>query len=183
MDTFSKRYPACLVEEIKLFEEKLQPLTVKIVSGKYVLLGGGDLTGELKDSWKNVESRINQFLSADIYLISTPMWNFSIPYQLKHYIDIIVQPKYLFRYTPSGAEGLAKNKKMIIVTSRGGDYSPGGPSAAYDYQMPYLRAIFGMCGIADIKFVNAQPMDTGKEIADKALAGAKDEARRVADSV
>ncbi len=182
LDVFIKRYPGCIVEVIKLFTEKLQPLTVKIVSGKYVLLGGKDLSGELKDSWKNVESYISQFLSADGYLISTPMWNFSIPYKLKHYIDIIVQPKYLFRYTDKGVEGLAKNKKMLVVTSRGGDYSPGSPSAGYDFQMPYLRAIFGLCGITDITFINAQPMDTGQEAADKALARAKEEARRAANN-
>ncbi|MDD5428178.1 MAG: NAD(P)H-dependent oxidoreductase [Candidatus Omnitrophica bacterium] len=183
LDNFRKRYPACNIEELKLFEEKLQPLTVKIVSGKYVLLGGGDLAGELKAAWNNVEIYIKQFLSADAYLVSTPMWNFGIPYKLKHYIDIIVQPKYLFRYTSTGAvEGLAKNKKMIVVTSRGGDYSPGSPSASYDFQMPYLRAIFGMCGITDITFVNAQPMDTGKDTAEKAITKAKEEARRAADS-
>lgn len=181
LDKFKKKYPSCLIEELNLFKEDLQPLTVKIVSGKYVLLGGGDLTGELKASWKNIEAYINQFLSADACLISTPMWNFSIPYQLKHYIDIILQPKYLFRYTANGPEGLAKNKKMIIITSRGGDYSPGGPTAGYDYQMPYLRAVFGLCGITDITFVNAQPMDTGQEMAEKALAKAKEEAFRAAD--
>lgn len=105
LDNFKKKYPACLIEELKLFEEKLPKLTVKIVSGKYVLLGGKDLAGELKEAWKDVERCINQFLSADSYLISTPMWNFSVPYELKHYIDVIVQPKYLFRYTDKGVEG------------------------------------------------------------------------------
>ena len=181
LDNFIKKYPACRIEELKLFEEALQPLTVKIVSGKYVLLGGGELTGELKDAWKGVERYINQFLSAGVILISSPMWNFSIPYQLKHYIDIIVQPKYLFRYTPTGVEGLAKNKKMVVVTSRGGDYGPGSPTAGLDYQEPYLRAIFGLCGLKDIVFINAQPMDIDPVIREKELERAKKKAVEIAN--
>jgi len=179
LDNFKKRYPACRIEELRLFEEKLPQLTVKVVSGKYVLLGGGDLTGPLKEAWKDVERYISQFLSADGYLISTPMWNFSIPYYLKHYIDVIVQPKYLFRYTDKGPEGLVKNKKMIVITSRGGDYSSGSPMAAFDHEEPYLRAIFGLCGLTDITFINAQPMDMDPEVSKRELEKAKERARKV----
>ena len=181
LDSFIKKYPSCRIEELKLFEETLPPLTLKVISGKYVLLGGGSLDGKIKDAWKDVERYIKQFLSADAYLMSTPMWNFGIPYWLKHYIDVIVQPKYLFQYTASGAEGLVKSKKMVVITSRGGDYRPGNPSASYDYQEPYLRAIFGLCGINGITFVNAQPMDTGQLLQDKALEEAKTSAKRAAE--
>ena len=153
-----------------------------MVSGKYVLLGGKDLTGSLKAAWKPVESQIERFLKADGYLISTPMWNFNIPYPLKQYIDIIVQPKYLFQYTATGPEGLAKNRKMVIITSRGGDYSEASPFHAYDYQEPYLRAIFGFCGITDITFVNAQPMNMGPDLEKKGLEKAKAEAIKAAAS-
>lgn len=178
LGNFKKRYPSCRIDELNLFEEKLPQLTVKIISGKYVLLGGKDLTGEFKEAWKDVERYIDQFLSADSYLISTPMWNFSIPYHLKHYLDVIIQPKYLFRYTDKGPEGLIKNKKMMVMTSRGGDYSAGSSSAAFDFQEPYLRAIFGFCGLKDITFINAQPMDMGPEAGKIALEKAKDRARK-----
>jgi FMN-dependent NADH-azoreductase len=93
------------------------------------------------------------------------MWNFSIPYKLKQYIDIIVQPKYLFRYTQDGGvEGLIKGKRMAVVASRGGDYTTV-PMSAMDYQEPYLRAVFGFCGLTEIDFVVAQPMDaSGREV-------------------
>ncbi|MDD5136997.1 MAG: NAD(P)H-dependent oxidoreductase [Candidatus Omnitrophica bacterium] len=181
LDNFIKKYPSCLIEEVKLFEETLPPLTLKVISGKYVLLGGGSLDEKLKTAWKDVERYIEQFLSADTYLISTPMWNFSIPYWLKQYIDVIVQPKYLFRYTASGAEGLVKDKKMVVITSRGGDYRPGSPSAPYDHQEPYLRAVFGLCGIREITFVNAQPMDMGQPLQEKALDEAKASAKKAAE--
>ena len=183
LENFRKKFPTCIIDELNIATESLPPLTVKVVSGKYVLLGGKDLSGELKTAWREVERHIERFLSADIYLISTPMWNFSIPYTLKHYIDIILQPKYLFRYTPSGVEGLVKNKKMVVITSRGGDYSQGSSVHNFDFQEPYLRAVFGFVGITDITFVIAQPMDAlGPEVQAKKIEEVKSAARKIADS-
>jgi len=183
LDGFRKKHPDCAVEELNLYAENLPSLTIKMVDGKYVLLGGGELEGVLKEAWGEIERYIGQFLSADAYLLSTPMWNFSIPYFLKQYIDIIVQPKYLFRYTPKGPEGLAKNKKMVVITSRGGDYSPGTPFHAYDLQEPYLKTVFGFVGITDITFIHAQPMDAmGPEIQKKKIEEAKKIAEETAAS-
>lgn len=175
------RYPACAVDTLELFKEAIPTLTPKAVSGKYVLLAGRDLPDEFKEAWRDIERHIARFLAADAYLISTPMWNFSIPYVLKHYIDVIVQPRYLFRYTDKGAEGLAKNKKMAVITSRGGDYSAASPFHAYDHQEPYLRAIFGLTGITDIVFINTQPMDaSGQEVAEEKIREAQDIAAEIA---
>jgi FMN-dependent NADH-azoreductase len=160
---FESGASGAVVDELDLFAETLPPLSVTRVGGKYILLGGGELTGEIKQSWEEIEKHINRFLSADVYLISTPMWNFGIPYSLKHYIDIIVQPRYLFQYTDQGPEGLVKGKKMVIVTSRGGDYGPDSPAHSFDQQEPYLRTVFGFVGITDLTFVNAQPMDAAGE--------------------
>lgn len=181
LQEFKKLHTDCKIDELDLYGEILPPLTARRVDGKYVLLGGKELSGELKEAWRDIVSHIERFLSADAYLVSAPMWNFSIPYLLKHYIDIIVQPKYLFRYRETGVEGLAKNKKMFIVTSRGGDYGAESPFHSYDYQEPYLRAIFGFVGITDITFINAQPMDAmGQDVQKKKIEEAQEDARRVA---
>jgi len=166
---FSKKYPDCVIDELNVATAKLPELAVEEVSGKYMLLSGKELSGKPKEAWKKIETEITRFLAADVYLVSVPMWNFSIPYTLKHYIDVIVQPKYLFRYTASGVEGLAKNKKMVIAASRGGDYSPGTPGQASDLQEPYLRTVFGFVGITDITFLIAQPMNVDPGLADKRL--------------
>jgi FMN-dependent NADH-azoreductase len=182
--SFKEKHRDCQVRELNLFEEKLPDLTVKQIDGKYVLLGGKDLSEELKESWKGIVAYIEKFLSADTYLISTPMWNFNIPYVLKHYIDIIIQPKYLFQYTEKGPEGLAKNKKMVVITSRGGDYGPDSAFNAYDFQEPYLRGIFGLVGIEDITFINAQPMDAmGPEVQNQKIAEAQKQAGELAQKI
>lgn len=181
LEVFLAKHPDWVVEELNLAKERLPPLSMKRVSGKYTLLAGGELHGEQKEAWADILQHIERFLSADLYLISTPMWNFSIPYMLKHYIDIVVQPKYLFRYTDRGVEGLAKNKRMVVVASRGGEYVSES-TKGFDFQEPYLRAIFGFVGISDISFVVAQPMDMGEELRAKELGRAKEEARRLADA-
>ncbi|HPM42423.1 MAG TPA: NAD(P)H-dependent oxidoreductase [Candidatus Omnitrophota bacterium] len=181
LDTLKKKYPGCKIDELNVFTEKLPELTVKRLDGKYVLLGGKELTSELEKAWEEMMAHINRFLSADAYIISAPMWNFGIPYKLKHYIDVILQPKYLFRYTASGPEGLVKDKKMVIVTSRGGDYSQASPFHAYDFQEPYLKAVLGFVGIKDIKFINAQPMDAlGPAVQEEKIKEAQALAVRVA---
>ena len=183
LKVFTEKHTDWVVEELDLPKEQLPSLTVKRVDGKYVLLGGKDLYGELKEAWQEIIAHIERFMSADAYLISTPMWNFSIPYTLKHYIDIILQPKYLFRYTPSGVEGLVKNKKMTVIISRGGDYSQDSPVHNFDFQEPYLRTVFGFVGITDITFIIAQPMDAlGLEVQVKKIEEAKSIARKIADS-
>jgi len=183
LDVFRKKYPACEVDELNVCIEKLPDLTVEKIDGKYVLLSGKELSPALQRSWQGIIGHIERFISADAYLVSCPMWNFSIPYGLKQYIDIIMQPKYLFRYTASGAEGLLKNKRMVIVTSRGGDYSDTSPSRPYDMQEPYLRNVFGFAGISDITFVNAEPMDAlGPDVQAEAIRKAQECARGVAEN-
>lgn len=182
LERLRKKYQGLKIDVLNLSLQKLPPLTMKRLDGKYTLLNGKELSDDLKKAWEDIIKYIEQFLSADSYLVSTPMWNFSIPYYLKHYIDIIVQPKYLFRYTEKGAEGLVKGRKMLIVTSRGGDYGSEGPSRNYDLQEPYLRTVFGFIGLTDITFINAQPMDAlGPEVQRQKLEAAKAIAIRVAE--
>lgn len=162
VDKWKARHPEGVVEEIDLFKESLPELHAETVQGKYVLMGGREIPPELQGRWDAIVAQINRFQSADEILISSPMWNFTVPYKLKHYLDVIMQPRHLYRFTGSGFEGLAKPKRAFVVTSRGGDYSPDGPAAAYDKLDPYLAQALGFIGIADVTFFDAQGMDTGE---------------------
>lgn len=171
------------VETLNLFDEDLPAATGDIIEAKYQLMSRAEIDELKRTSWSLVENRIQQFLAADVYVITSPMWNFSIPYILKYYIDTIVQPHYMFRYTETGAvEQLVHNKKMICVTSRGGDYSAGGPMHAFDFQEPYLRAIFGFVGITDMQFINVQPMDYTPDIREAQVQAAIETAKALAAS-
>jgi FMN-dependent NADH-azoreductase len=152
------------VTTLDLFKTDLPSVAGRNIESKYKLMTGQALDAASLESWRDIERTIEQFLAADVYLMTVPMWNFGIPYALKYYIDAIVQPGYLFQYTPDGrVEPLVKGKKMICVTSRGSDYS-SEPMKAFDFVESYLRTIFGFVGITDMRFFNAQPMDITREM-------------------
>jgi FMN-dependent NADH-azoreductase len=173
-----------VVSTLDLFDDDLPKVAGENIEAKYTLMMGASLDRDHVESWKQIERLIEQFLGADLIVISVPMWNLSIPYALKYYIDAIVQPGYLFGYDETGVpEGLAQGKRMVVITSRGGDYSPGTPFHSYDFMEPYLRAIFGFVGVYDIEFVNAQPVDVSayREAAfETALSTAAETGRRIA---
>jgi FMN-dependent NADH-azoreductase len=152
--------PDCSVDTLDLFADDLPKVAGGNIDAKYTLMTGAPIGVEHSESWAQIERLIERFLAADAYVISVPMWNLSIPYALKYFIDAVVQPGYLFRYNEMGVpEGMVLGRKMIVITSRGGDYSTNSPFHAYDFMEPYLRAIFGFVGVYDIEFVYAQPVD------------------------
>jgi len=169
------------VETVDLYNHDLPAVAGLNIEAKYTLMLGQPISREHAESWAHIERAIAQFIEADAYLVTCPMWNFTVPYAMKYYIDCIVQPGYLFRYDETGhAIPMVLGKKMVCVTSRGGDYSPGSPFHAYDYQEGYLRAIFGFVGITEIDFINAQPMDITPEWREGALSGAIAQAAELA---
>jgi len=115
---------------------------------------------------------LEEFLDADIVVIGAPMYNFTIPSQLKAWLDRILIAGKTFRYDETGAKGLAGGKKVIIASSRGGLYAPGMPQQANDFQEPYLRATLGFIGIDDIAFIRAEGLAYGPEQREKAMRAA-----------
>ena len=118
------------------------------------------------------EQLLSEFLAADVVVIGAPMFNFSIPSQLKAWIDRIVQAGRTFSYSAKGPVGLAGGKKVIIVSSRGGMYAGTPYEAALDHQEAYLRAVLNFIGVDDISFVRAEGVALGPEKKDAALASA-----------
>ena len=172
--------PNLIIEDLDLFKTSLPEVFGYTIDAKYALMSGGILEEKIKTSWEEVSRYSTEFLSYDAYLISCPMWNFTIPYKLKHYIDVIMQAGILFSFTANGVEGLALNKKMFCITSRGSDYSESSPMHQLDFQEPYLRSIFGLAGIRDISFINSQPLDFAPGITQASLEKAKEEAINLA---
>jgi FMN-dependent NADH-azoreductase len=115
------------------------------------------------------QSALADFLSADVIVIGAPMYNFSIPSQLKAWIDRIVVAGKTFRYTANGPEGMVKGKKAVLVISRGGIYS-AGPAAALDFQETYLRGVLGFIGITDVEVIRAEGLSMGADQRSAAMA-------------
>jgi FMN-dependent NADH-azoreductase len=115
---------------------------------------------------------LDEFLAADIVVLGAPMYNFTIPSQLKAWIDRILVAGKTFKYSAQGAEGLAGNKRVIIAVSRGGFYGAGTPAAVGEHLETYLRWVFGFIGVASPEFISADGTQVGPEHREKALAGA-----------
>jgi FMN-dependent NADH-azoreductase len=115
---------------------------------------------------------LNEFLAADIVVLGAPMYNFTIPSQLKAWIDRIVVAGKTFKYGAQGVEGLAGNKRVIIAISRGGFYGAGTPMAVGEHLETYLRWVFGFIGVTNLEFIFADGIQVGPEHREKALAGA-----------
>ena len=126
------------------------------------------LAAEVADGAKILE----QFLAADTVIIGAPMYNFSLPSQLKAWIDRIAVSGKTFRYTEKGPEGLAGGKKIIVVSTRGGHYSEG-PAAAMDHQESYLKVMLGFLGVTDIEFVRAEGLNISADHKQYAIAEAE----------
>lgn len=177
LEALHDKHDDLTVRTLDLFAADLPAVAGVNIESKYKLMTGQDLDDAAASSWRQIETTIAGFLDAELYLLTTPMWNFSIPYALKYYIDAIVQPGYLFRYDENGYPvGLVTGRRMICVTSRGGDYSTE-PMAAYDFVENYLRTIFGFVGLTDIRFFNVQPMDISLEARHAAQKAAINEVR------
>jgi FMN-dependent NADH-azoreductase len=113
---------------------------------------------------------LDEFLAADIVVIGAPMYNFSVPSQLKAWIDRIVIASKTFRYTENGVEGLAGDKRVIVAVSRGGLYGPESPAAAMEHVETYLRSVFAFIGITDPEIIVAEGIMVGPELRDKAVS-------------
>ncbi|MEH1784978.1 MAG: FMN-dependent NADH-azoreductase [Nostoc sp.] len=118
-------------------------------------------TPELTEAIRISDELVDEFLAADRYVFGVPMYNFNIPSTFKAYIDQIVRINRTVAIEAQGFKGLVQGKKAVIITARGGDFSPTSLAAPYDFQEPYLRTIFGFIGITDIQFINANSLNEG----------------------
>jgi FMN-dependent NADH-azoreductase len=123
---------------------------------------------------------IEEIEAADVIVIAAPMYNFSIPSTLKAWVDHITRAGRTFQYTANGPEGLLKNKKVFVVTARGGIYTGESPAKAYDFQEPYLRAILGFNGLTDVTFVHVEAQKMSPDAAEASVANARAVVRELA---
>lgn len=123
------------------------------------------------------EALVSQFLAADVVVIGAPLYNFTIPTQLKAWIDRVAQAGRTFTYTEQGPQGLAGGKTVIVALARGGVYSTSDAGRALEHQESYLQTILGFFGITDVRFVRAEGVAMGEAPKAQALAAAENDIR------
>ncbi|MET0221330.1 MAG: NAD(P)H-dependent oxidoreductase [Tardiphaga sp.] len=162
VDCFNKAHPDWDIDEMDLWRESLPEFSGAILDAKYARLGGRGFTHDERDAFAVAERMAVRLALSDRVVISTPMWNFSIPYKLKQWIDIISQPGLTFRFDPvQGYQPLLKDRPTLVIIASGGDFVTGMNRGRIDMATPYLREALRFIGIRDVRFVPIGPTTGG----------------------
>ena len=145
------------------------PLPVLDFSVATALRATEDLSQDQQAIVDLSDTLIEEIKAADTLVIAAPMYNFTIPTQLKNWIDLIARAGVTFTYTENGVKGLIEGKKAIVVTTRGGIHK----DAATDSMTPYLRTVLGFVGITEVEFVYAEALNMGEDAAAKGISEAQ----------
>jgi FMN-dependent NADH-azoreductase len=130
----------------------------------------GPQTDEQRALLARSDALVDELLAADLIVIAAPMINFTIPTNLKAWIDFVARAGRTFRYSEKGPEGLVTGKQVIVVAARGGVYS--GAGTALDFQLPYLKSVLGFLGMTDVEVLEVEGTAYGPEAAEKAVMAA-----------
>jgi FMN-dependent NADH-azoreductase len=134
---------------------------------------GGEHDAALGHDLAVGETVLEEFLAADIVVIGAGVYNFSVPSQLKAWIDRLCVPGKTFRYTEKGPEGLAGDKRVILAIARGGFYGPGAPAASFEHAETYLRTVLYFFGVTQPEVIIAEGLRVGEEQRQAAMDGAQ----------
>jgi FMN-dependent NADH-azoreductase len=173
-------HPGTVVDYLDLAKEAPSHLSVDSLGFRLGPQGDG-LSDVQKRENAVSEALVTQFLAADVIVVGAPLYNFSIPSQLKAWIDRIAQAGRTFKYTDKGPVGLATGKTVIVASSRGGVYSTSDAGRALEHQESYLQTVFGFFGITDVRFVRAEGVAMGDGPKAQALALADLEIKALTD--
>ncbi|HDY7867411.1 TPA: FMN-dependent NADH-azoreductase [Vibrio vulnificus] len=147
-----------------------QPLPILDFQVATALRASGDLSEAQQAIVDLSDQLIAEIKHTDTLIIAAPMYNFTVPTQLKNWIDSIARAGVTFTYTEQGPKGLIEGKKAVVVTTRGGIHK----DAASDIITPYLKTVLGFVGITEVEFVYAEALNMGEDFASKGLASASE---------
>jgi len=180
LDAYQTAHSDHEVETLDLWTAEIPAFDGATINAKYRVMHGESQQSSEKAAWNRAGEIFDHFKSADKFVFSLPMWNFGIPYRLKHYIDVICQPGMAFKFDPAtGYTGLVTGKPAVTIYARGGAY--GGPAdSPMDFQKPYLDFVLRFMGFTDIRPIVIEPTLASPEQVEQALAAASEAAKKLA---
>jgi FMN-dependent NADH-azoreductase len=152
VDAWRAGHPGTEVRYRDLNTDPPPAVTSELLAAIYAPKGAA-LAPERRKALEDSNALVEEFLSAEAYVFGVPMYNFSVPGSFKAWIDHVVRMGRTWARGPKGMEGLVKGRKMLIVSTRAGDYGKGGPREGFDFHEPYLRKVFGLVGIEEIDYL------------------------------
>ncbi|MCA2414353.1 FMN-dependent NADH-azoreductase [Vibrio chemaguriensis] len=163
-------------DKLTVHDLAANPLPVLDFAVATALRATEDLSQEQQAVVELSDTLIEEVKAADTLVIAAPMYNFTIPTQLKNWIDLIARAGVTFKYTENGVQGLIEGKKAIVITTRGGIHK----DSPTDNVTPYLRTVLAFVGITDVEFVYAEALNMGEDFAAKGISEAQSQLAAIA---
>jgi FMN-dependent NADH-azoreductase len=168
------------VDELNVWEIDLPVFDGPVLEAKYAGIEGRPLDPAQADAWRAVETLAERFRQANVIIFSVPMWNFGIPYRLKHLIDVISQKDVLFTFDERGLNGLLGGRTVVTIAARGVQLGADFPPDQFDFQSAYLTMWSRMVGITDVRVINVEKTLAGAEQDHASRNEASEKARELA---
>ncbi len=153
LEAYAAANPADTIDVLDLWQEELPELDQDAFEAKYAGIAGQQRTPAQEAAWNRLKAYADRFVAADKILIGVPMWNFAIPYKLKHLIDVVSHKDLLFTFDERGLNGLLTKQKAMVIYARGIGYddASGTPAAEWDHQKPYMDLWFKFVGVPNVQ--------------------------------
>jgi FMN-dependent NADH-azoreductase len=169
------------IDTLDLWHADLPEFDGATIAAKYARLAGREMEPAEATAWRQITGIVDRLRAADSLLIATPMWNFGIPYKLKHWIDLVTQPGLTFSFDPeTGYSPILPPRPSLVILSSAGDYATGTSRGRPDLATPYLKAALAFIGLSDVAVVPIGPTMGRTNLTDAARSGAHDILRSLA---
>ncbi len=180
IEKYKAHHPGDEVLTLDLWQKKLPEFDGYTIDAKYQVLHGQGFEAAQEAAWQAVVDVCDEFKSADKYVFSLPMWNFGIPYKLKHYIDVLAQPGQTFSFDPAtGYSGLVTGKPVAVIYARGGAYG-SDEAKGMDLQKGYMDLLLGFIGFSEVHSIMVEPTLAAADEVAKTEAAAIAQAEKIA---
>lgn len=143
IEAWKAQHAIATVDTLDVWNTPLPEFDGAVLEAKYAGIQGVERTPEQKEAWAHIVELAGRFIKADIIVFGVPMWNFGIPYKLKHLIDVVSQKDLLFTFDERGLNGLLDGRKVVVIAAR------GAPLDRAEHQISYITTWREMVGIND----------------------------------
>jgi FMN-dependent NADH-azoreductase len=164
LDAYRAAHPLDDIEQLDLWQTVLPPFDGATIEAKFAVLRRNDFTPEQLARWEAVRAVARHFNAADKYVLSVPMWNFSVPYPLKHYIDVVTLPGENWTWSREAGYGtILGGKKALAIYASANPHDEVGVGAD-DYQKPLVRRWLRFIGVEDVHEIAVAPTLSDPEL-------------------
>ncbi|MBI2801228.1 MAG: NAD(P)H-dependent oxidoreductase [Gammaproteobacteria bacterium] len=181
LETYRAAHSSDTIDTLDVWHTPLPEFDGETLDAKYAGIAGVPLSPTQEQAWRTIRALAARIQRADKLVISVPMWNYTIPYKLKHFIDCVTQKDLLFTFDENGLNGLLTHRKAAIIYARGVEYNAAGLAPEiWDLQRQYLELWLRAIGVTDVATILVEKTLLGPDMDSAARDAAKKKAHAVA---